>query len=339
MSTRFRQIIGCWLNERWRLEVALSPALSRVASYGWIDLCNRRESLLQGSGESRLCAWTDSSFLTVARIFPETGGRLLRHVLEEWPVRLEEKPKPLSSRPDISVVIPAGGPERSASLQCVVSGFAAQTFRNAEIVVVEYGSAGNASLRPRGVKHILLEAGSGKQFNKSRAMNEGVRQSVAPVVLLHDADIVPPAIYLERIVETLAEGWEALRPLRFLFCFDEESSADFCGSRGSSLPARVRDVMQNFPGGSTAVRKDVYWEIGGHDEDFEGWGGEDLEFLDRLAMKKLYGGGFAPAIHLWHRQARKKETGDRNNLLMSEKRKRSPEERARCLRQGASGPA
>ena len=80
---------------------------------------------------------------------------------------------------------------------------------------------------------------------------------------------------------------------------------------GQHLPGTVESVLQNFPL-STAVTKLAFKRIGGCDEQFEGWGGEDLEFLDRLKVTKLFPGSYAPGVHLWHAPAPKKESGDRN---------------------------
>jgi GT2 family glycosyltransferase len=90
--------------------------------------------------------------------------------------------------------------------------------------------------------------------------------------------------------------------------------------------------MQNFAGGSCAVRRDVYEAIGGHDEDFVGWGGEDVEFLDRLETRNVFRGAWMPAIHLWHPPAPSKITGDRNSALMADKGAIPPLQRIEALR-------
>ncbi|MGH9823578.1 MAG: galactosyltransferase-related protein, partial [Blastocatellia bacterium] len=53
-------------------------------------------------------------------------------------------------------------------------------------------------------------------------------------------------------------------------------------------------------GGSIAIDKEVYFAIGGFDESFVGWGGEDMEFWDRAATRSVWPYGYMPLVHLWH---------------------------------------
>jgi GT2 family glycosyltransferase len=60
-------------------------------------------------------------------------------------------------------------------------------------------------------------------------------------------------------------------------------------------------IVQNLEaGGSIAVGRDAYFAIGGFDESFIGWGGEDNEFWDRAQTRKVCPYGFLPLVHLWH---------------------------------------
>jgi len=73
-------------------------------------------------------------------------------------------------------------------------------------------------------------------------------------------------------------------------------------------------VVQNNPT-PLAVRRETYWEIGGHDESYFGWGEEDAEFLERLRTRTVCEAGWAPMVHLWHAQAPQKASGKRNHAL------------------------
>jgi glycosyltransferase involved in cell wall biosynthesis len=243
--------------------------------------------------------------------------------------------------PAISVILPVGDRSREAALLAVIGSFLNQVEVAFELIVVEQGVAPrSAGAFPAGVRCLHVESLAASEFNKSRAMNEGVRRSRSPWVLLHDADVVVPERYLAAILERAGTGeWDAIRPIRFLFYPGEAASAAWIET--GRLPAAVERVTQNFPGGSTAVRRDIYWELGGHDERFVGWGGEDTEFLDRLRTRRVYPGGYAPALHLWHAPADKKRTGDRNQKLQDERLSVPVEDRIRELRalwgQGATG--
>lgn len=319
-QAKIRQKLGCWLHERWRTElVLLSGRWGWLPRAEWLDLCNRHERLARTEEGVRVCHWSDSSFLTAVRLFPRVGGRLLRHCLREWPHRLAQVPEAGSSpsNPKVSVILPVGGLDRVPLFRCVLAGFLGQTRRDFEIIAVEHGTRPlYQAVCPEWVRYIFLPKEPAQHFNKSMAMNAGVRSATAPYVLLHDADVVPPSAYVESILSRLDSGWEAVRPLRFVFLMEREATESFIASGGHSLPSRVALVQQNFPGLSTALSKKSYERIGGHDERFWGWGGEDLEFLDRLKTIKLAPGGYAPGLHLWHPPAVKKASGDRNGDLL-----------------------
>jgi hypothetical protein len=76
----------------------------------------------------------------------------------------------------------------------------------------------------------------------------------------------------------------------------------------------IDQVIANTPM-PIAVRSDAYWSVGGHDETFFGWGGEDLEFLSRMRTRRFSDGGLLPVVHLWHPPAANKASGDRNRKV------------------------
>ena len=325
---------GCWLHERWRTEwaLALGGAPARLVGPSWVDLCNRGERLARGSSpESRECAWGDSTYLTVCQVFPGVGARLLRHCLRSHPVRLASEPVPADhdAQRNVSVITPFAGAAREAQFRCVLASLLGQTTAAAEIIVVSFEDR-VASLYDwvRWVRVPADPAG----FNKSRLLNAAVTAARFPVVLLHDADILVPQDYLSTLAAAFAQGWEALKPIRFLFYLDQREAEAFAASGGSHRPEAVRQVRQNFAGGSTAIRKDAYERIGGHDEDFVGWGGEDVEFRDRMTTLNCFHGGFAPSVHLWHPPAPVCSPGYSNGCLVDQKRAVPMAERVKALR-------
>lgn len=335
---RLRAWAGCWLHERWRTECALNGLLSRLTGIRWVDLHNRIERLRAGGDTvSRVCDWQWTSDLTVCRVFPGTAVRLCQACFRDWPLGSGSPERPMGGRePRISIILPVGGASRYAALGAVVESFRRQTAGDLELIVVEQ-SAGPApaGLLPPGVIRLPIPGDGGEEgFNKSRLMNAAVRIARAPWVLLHDADIVVPRGYVEAVLARAAAGWEAVRPIRFLFYLDKEQTTRVMGG---GLPARIERVAQNFPGGSVAVRREMYWQLGGHDERFVGWGGEDTEFLDRLRTCREFPGHFAPALHLWHPPAPKKASGDRNQAMLDRQRAVPVDRRVRDLRGQADG--
>ena len=68
-----------------------------------------------------------------------------------------------------------------------------------------------------------------------------------------------------------------------------------------SLQAPPECVVQNLEaGGSLAITRETFYAVGGFDESFVGWGGEDNEFWERAQTRKVWSFGYMPIVHLWH---------------------------------------
>jgi hypothetical protein len=71
-------------------------------------------------------------------------------------------------------------------------------------------------------------------------------------------------------------------------------------------------VLQNWKGGTIAIRNSAFFRIGGFDEGFVDWGGEDDEFFDRCQSLNHCVYGFLPFVHQWHEV--QPQRLDRDNL-------------------------
>lgn len=308
-----KQQLGCWLNERVRMEAVLcAPALAARLGWRWQDLCNRHERLSRCDDQGRVCGWQNSSFLTACRVFPRLGGRLLAHVAREHPFVPGNNP---AAVPAVSAIIPVRGADRARALAFVAAALRTAGFPGAEVLICEHDAEPRLGRAwPEGVRHIFIPAAAGEAFNKSKALNAGARAARHPLLLLHDADVWVPADYVAQCAGRMAaEGWEAVRPIRFLFLLEEAQAAAALATGRLDGFREIPRVQQNNPGLSSFIRRDTYFELGGHDERFTGWGWEDVEFLDRLRTRRLYPGAFLPAVHLWHAPPPAKQQGDLNS--------------------------
>lgn len=309
-----KQKLGCWLHERPHLERALRAPPGSTA---WLDLCNRHETVTCcADGLGRVCRWQNSSLLTACRMFPRTGGRLLERANREHPFGCAA---PLSPGP-VSVIIPVRGRDRVEAIAFVASALRSISGSDSEVLICEHAAAPLLKREwPAGIRHVAVPAAEGEAFNKSKALNAGARLARHPVLLLHDADVWPCADYVSTCLEKMErEGWDALRPIRFLFLLDEVQTGEVLAVRRIGTNWAISQVQQNNPGLATFIRRETYFEIGGHDERFTGWGWEDVEFLDRLQTRNLYPGSFLPAIHLWHAPSRAKQNPRESQELVRE---------------------
>jgi GT2 family glycosyltransferase len=153
------------------------------------------------------------------------------------------------------------------------------------------------------------------------------------MVILHDNDILVPSRYAAEVAERVAEGFRFVDLKRFLFYWSDETTERAFSSSAISLTAET--IAQNLQGGSIVATKDAYAAIGGFDEGFVGWGGEDNDFWDRAEEAgSTYRFGYLPMIHLFHPPQAGKVAGDAAPAVARyrELEKVPPEERIRRLR-------
>lgn len=313
MST-IRQQLGCWFHERARTELVLrQPRLARGVGLSWLDLCNRNEKLtLDEETGTRICDWEDSSVLTVGRVFPAVSERLYAHCFSQWPIELNfDDTQATSGSPDASVMIAVGGAERLPLLRIVLASLRAQVGVAFEIIIVEQSVRAQleGSLPSDVVYAHAPSPEPSKGFNKSHALNVAAEHAKADVLFVHDGDYVVPKGYLAETIRILGDR-DACRPARLLFYLDR-AATEHAVAHDSMIKIGIEKVVQNNPT-PIAVTAHAYHRIGGHDESYFGWGGEDLEFLSRLRCSQRENGGTLPVVHLWHPAAPKKASGDRN---------------------------
>ncbi|MEV0757265.1 galactosyltransferase-related protein [Streptosporangium sp. NPDC050280] len=159
------------------------------------------------------------------------------------------------------------------------------------------------------VDHYVFARHDG-HFNKSWAVNVGVRDTPGEpeLICVLDTDILADRRFLSRNLDRMAREPElsAFLPYRRMFCLDPESSAAAVrrrcerGEADVPLDAVRALVLKEPPGACLWVRRTTFDAIGGFDERYQGWGGEDDDVVARLSLA----GGFTrfddPLLHLAH---------------------------------------
>ena len=327
--------LGCWLNERLMTEIVTKyPLLAQVVGWSWLDICNRFEALRYDPVTGgRTCQWQFSSQLTVARFFPEVGLRLLNFVLDKYPINLNFKSDSnISKNPKCTILFVIGGVERFPQFQLALASARAQVDIDYEIIVVEQSPEPLFRDKlPADVRYFhQINDPSQRGFNKSWALNRAAKEAKGENLVLLDADFLIPCHYVFDCAQKLKQV-DAVRPGRLLFYLNQVSTSALFTSKKLSTISGLDCVVANTPL-PMVTKRQSYWDIGGHDEEFWGWGGEDTEFLDRLRTCNIAEGGWLPIIHLWHPAAPKKANGDRNNELYDDKMKISPNDRIELLK-------
>jgi len=326
-----REQLGVWLKDRWRYERAL-----RSQSLEYLSLANRTERLERSpDGTGFNCRWLYTSRLHAPMIQPQLGQRLLRRCLEDAPIRVAPTRPASKFPPEISVLIGHRGRERLPLLLATLASLAAQQDVHLECLVIEQSSVSEiASDLPDWVRHVLAPlAEPSAPYNRSQTFNVGARKALGTTLLLHDNDMLVPAGYCRRILERRRRGYEVINPKRYIFYLTEGHSQSVQkGIVGyDAFPPDY--IVQNLEaGGSMAISTMGYEAIGGMDEGFVGWGGEDNEFWDRCLTLPTWIWGYEPIVHLWHRsQPLKGELDNPNLARCREIMKRSPRDRIAAL--------
>ena len=339
-----RERFGVWLKDRWRWERAL---LSK--SHRYLRLCNRREALQPAPhGDGQACLWTYTSRLHAAMVQPELARRLLRRCLQDAPIRRATAPQaPCPNpqapcpNPQVSVLIGHRGLQRLPLLLATLESLAAQVDVDLECLVIEQDDVARiAAALPDWVRHIHAPlAEPGAPYNRSHTFNVGASAARAPVLLLHDNDMLVPTGYAARILERISQGYAVVNPKRFIFYLSQAHSQAVLEDGVGFDAAPADTIVQNLEaGGSLAIRADTFAEIGGMDEAFSGWGGEDNEFWDRCTTRPSWIWGYEPIVHLWHASQPLKEAAANPNLDRARALMALPaDERIRRLRQRRLG--
>jgi len=149
-------------------------------------------------------------------------------------------------------------------------------------------------------------------FNKSWGLNVGARLSNASWLLFHDADLILGHA-LDDTLAARADGYHAISPFSHMLDLDPDESARVRGGAFDWLPARAdqntsdrraRGEFMPLAGASVLLSRSAYLAVGGWDERFLGWGGEDDAMSDLLRRAEVPAVELdtRPALHLHHRR-------------------------------------
>jgi len=297
--SNIKNLIGVLAKDFWRYQSAI---LANDHSY--LSICNRYEKLtLSPDNEGFLCDWLWTSDLHAPKIISQLGKQLFGKATTDHPIALSKNPCCKSDTPKISFIIGHRGLTRLPHLLKTLESIAGQVDIEFECIVVEQD---NSPLLPNHlpdwVEYVhtpLPEANMA--YSRSWAFNVGARKAKSDVLVFHDNDFLIPQDYAKEILRRINQDYEVVNLKRFLFYSSQAWTQKFFDREVSLNNIVIETIVQNLEaGGSIAIARDKYWQIGGFDEAFIGWGGEDNEFWERAQTLKVWNYGYLPMVHLWH---------------------------------------
>lgn len=149
---------------------------------------------------------------------------------------------------------------------------------------------------------VCVAPGPDGLMNRSAARNEAARSTSWDVGIFADADTIGQVELIPRAVDAAAEG-------KLAYPFTEFEGLSAVGTRNfingyGNLQVIKRKRLS--PGGILAVPHDLYDEVGGYDEAFQGWGYEDLAFAYAAGTFAEVHREEGVITHLWHPNAPEK---------------------------------
>lgn len=120
-------------------------------------------------------------------------------------------------------------------------------------------------------------------FNRSWGYNCGVNIVKQTKIILADNDVILNHNNLKKGLEHLNE-YDIVKPFNKTYDLDQKQTLDYI--ENNIFPSDIDQYKQRFyvvtAGGLMMIRKNTFLQIGGYDERFEGWGGEDDEMTIRI---------------------------------------------------------
>lgn len=294
----------------------LPALLNNDAQY--LGLCNRSERLEPAPDNSGYCCnWQWTSDLHAPKILPLLGRWLMKRALADHPIRRLPQPENHSDQPEVSFIIGHRGMARLPHLLATLESIAGQKGVSIECIVVEQETESQIGAHlPSWVRHIHTPPPTPDMpYCRSWAFNIGVKQERGSVLVLHDNDMLVSADYASQILARVNQGYEVVNLKRFIFYLKERHTQAVFTGRASLTEEAPEAIVQNLEaGGSVAITREAYERIGGMDESFIGWGGEDNEFWERAQTCKVWPYGYLPLVHLWHPSQPGKYQGENPTL-------------------------
>jgi len=217
----------------------------------------------------------------------------------------------------LSVIIPytKGGELRENNLATLLKNIKTQTYKDYELIIVE--QVFNTSSKDFNCKHIRISYDKDNRFNKSWAINVGVRNSKYDNLLVVDADMLFGNDYFQKISAFSKKHNKFFMGYSKLHC-----------NIGKDNPEeRIHDqTYLKAAGGVWYVNKDFFWSIGGMNETYFGYGAEDNDLWQRAnnRLHCIFGLDYEVThmYHDWHPENShfplNKERVEKFNIAMSD---------------------
>lgn len=219
---------------------------------------------------------------------------------------------PNGAGPRVSILIPFRDRDRGLRTRNLLACLRALRDQDAppglaEVIVIETDTEPRARQLIEPLAGRYLHAYSGGLFNKSWTVNVGLRAAgKTELTCVLDTDVLVERSFLTVNTARFSHGHDAHFPYRHMLSLDPASSDRAIRARlgeGADAvdTAMLRGLLlRDTPGACLWARTEALHRIGGFDERFEGWGGEDDDVTARLGRAGTLARFDDPLLHLHH---------------------------------------
>lgn len=157
-------------------------------------------------------------------------------------------------------------------------------------------------------EHVRIHETTTGEFTKARGLNEGVRAATGDIIVHVDPDSIVNLSNVKTAIELASDADGLVVPFDRHYYLTEEATDHLLGDEESGPGTVNLDVAENVeyagPGGvgnCTVYSRMTWAKVGGYDERFGLWAGDDAAFAMACGVlvgeqRRLTGA----AVHLWH---------------------------------------
>lgn len=148
------------------------------------------------------------------------------------------------------------------------------------------------------------------QINKSLLVNKGVSNTTTEYIWEVDSDVI---LKWDQVITYLKDAPSVIKPFSYVVRLEEPETQWYISNRKLKIKkGEIKETVDKFGPLSFIIKKSIYIESSGMNEDFEGWSWEDIEFARRIENKNVVTEvERCPGIHLWHPPA---ISNEQNNI-------------------------
>jgi len=182
----------------------------------------------------------------------------------------------------------------------------AQTFRDFELIFVDYGSqtatanAARQTVEKFSFAKYVYSDTRGHPWNRSRALNIGAKLSEAEYIFTTDVDILFPPNFLNVVIANAQTD-------RVLYCAPYYLPENFLDwEKFYSYEGKFHIGGIGHKGGCQVIAASVFRELRGFDETYQYWGLEDRDMNHRLLsmnIQEVWLNDQTYMFHQWHPSA------------------------------------